>query len=140
VLLDYAAPERGENVLDVATGMGSVARHVSPIVGEEGCVVAVDINRDMLVVARALPPPTGVRIEWHQGDAMKLELPNQAFDLVLCQQGLQFEPCGFAARDAAGLRLEGRAAFSVWWDLDRHLVYKGLFEATAYHPARTSPT
>jgi hypothetical protein len=102
-----------------------------------------------------LSPSTSIAICWlsralfrlqpgyalnHQGDAMKLELPNQAFDLVLCQQGLQFEPCGFAARDAAGLRLEGRAAFSVWWDLDRHLVYKGLFEATAYHPARTSPT
>src|SRR3546814_14402551 len=92
VLLDCAGPQPGERVLDLAAGTGSVARYVAPIVGAEGRVVAVDVNAAMLAVGRALPGPDGPPIEWWEGDAVNLDLPNQAFDLVLCQQGLQFFP------------------------------------------------
>ncbi len=33
VLLEYAAPQPGERVLDLACGTGTVARHVAPMVG-----------------------------------------------------------------------------------------------------------
>lgn len=88
VLLDCAAPKPEEAVLDLAAGTGSVARHVAPMVGVEGRVVAVDINRAMLAVGRTVPAPAGARIEWREGDATKLDLPDHSFDLVLCQQGL----------------------------------------------------
>ena len=42
----------------------------------------------MLDVARA----QGAAIDWLQGDAAALPLADEAFDLVLCQQGLQFFP------------------------------------------------
>src|SRR3546814_8746500 len=90
VLLDCAGPQPGEKVLDLAAGTGSVARYVAPIVRAKGCVVAIDTNAAMLAVGRALPAPAGPPIEWREGDAMNLDLPNQAFDLVLCQQGLPF--------------------------------------------------
>jgi ubiquinone/menaquinone biosynthesis C-methylase UbiE len=135
VLLEIAAPRPGERALDVACGTGSVARHVAPIVGAEGQVVALDINPDMLAVARALPAPAGATIEWLEGDAINLGLPNHAFDLVLCQQGLQF----FSDRAAAVREMRrvladgGRVAISVWQALERHPVYEALLEATARH-------
>lgn len=53
VLLDCPGPKPGESVRDLAAGTGSVARHVAPLVGEEGRAVAVDINPAMLAVGRA---------------------------------------------------------------------------------------
>ena len=47
-LLEHAVPQRGERVLDLACGTGSVARQVAPMVGEEGVVVGLDINPAML--------------------------------------------------------------------------------------------
>jgi SAM-dependent methyltransferase len=133
VLLDSARPRPGERVLDLAAGTGSVARHVAPIVGVEGRVVALDINAAMLAVGRDLPAPAGPPIEWREGDAVNLDLPDQAFDLVLCQQGLQFFPDRRAAlREIRRvLTPEGRTVISVWQDLDHHPVYKALFEVTA---------
>ena len=135
VLVGCARPMQGNMVFDLAAGTGSVARHVAPIVGVEGRVVAVDINTAMLAVGRAIPAPAGAAIEWGEGNAMKLDLPDHVFDLALCQQGLQF----FSDRAAAlretrrVLAAHGRAAFSVWQELDLHPVYKTLFEAAAPH-------
>jgi ubiquinone/menaquinone biosynthesis C-methylase UbiE len=92
VLLEIAAPQRVERILDVACGTGSAARHVAPMVGIEGKVVALDVSPAILAVARALPEPSGATIEWLEGNAIHLEVPSGAFDLVLCQQGLQFFP------------------------------------------------
>ena len=129
VLLAYAAPQPGERALDVACGTGSVARHVAPMVGAHGKVVALDISPAMLAVARALPAPAGATIAWREGNAISLALPDDAFDLVLCQQGLQF----FSDRAAALREMRrvltdgGRVVISVWQTLQRHPVYAALF-------------
>ena len=60
------------------------------MVGAHGKVVAFDISPAMLAVARTLPAPAGATIAWLEGDAIRLDLPDDAFDLVLCQQGVQF--------------------------------------------------
>lgn len=131
MLLDRAAPRQGQHILDLACGPGIVARRVAPMVGIEGRVVALDISPAMLDVARALPAPAGAAIEWLQGDAIALDLPDKAFDLVLCQQGLQF----FSDRKAAlremrrVLAVDGRAVLSVWRGLEHHPFYEGLFRA-----------
>jgi ubiquinone/menaquinone biosynthesis C-methylase UbiE len=135
VLLEYAAPQPGERVLDVACGTGSVARHVAPMIGAQGKLVALDVNPEMVVVARALPAPAGAIIEWLEGNAISLALANDAFDLVLCQQGLQFFLDRAAAlREMRRVLIEGgRVAISMWQALQRHPVYEALFEATARH-------
>jgi SAM-dependent methyltransferase len=46
----------------------------------------------MLAVARSLPAVTGASIEWHEGSVLSLPFPDAAFDVVLCQLGLQFFP------------------------------------------------
>jgi SAM-dependent methyltransferase len=126
VLVEHAAPKQGERVLDLASGTGSVARHLAPMVGTEGRVVAVDLNPTMLTAGRATAAP----IQWLEGNAVHLDLPDAAFDLVLCQQGLQFA----AVREMRRVLVpDDRAGISVWQTLARHPVYQALFDATARH-------
>lgn len=91
-VVDLAAPHEGERVLDLACGTGIVARTVAPIVGAAGSVVGIDVLPPMLAVARSVPAPDGASIEWREGDATALDLSDSSFDLVICQQGLQFFP------------------------------------------------
>lgn len=131
LLLERAAPRRGQSVLDLACGTGVVARHVAPIVGVGGKVVAVDINPAMLEVGRALPVPPGAEIDWRQCDASALGFSDGTFDLVFCQQGLQFfsdRPAGLREMRRV-LATDGRLALSVWRSLEHHPVYEGLFHA-----------
>ena len=88
ILLEHADPQPGEHVVDIACGTGVVARQTAPRVGAAGTVVGVDINPAMLAVARARPAPAGAAIDWREGSALALPVPDNAFDLVLCQAGL----------------------------------------------------
>jgi SAM-dependent methyltransferase len=133
VLLAYAAPQPGERALDVACGTGSVARHIAPMVGAHGKVVALDLSPAMLAVARTLPAPAGATIAWVEGNAISLDLPDDVFDLVLCQQGVQFFPDRAASvREMRRVLTDGgRAVISVWQALHHHPVYEALLKATA---------
>lgn len=115
-LLALATPQPGERVLDVACGTGVVARLVAQRVGPSGTVVGFDLNPGMLTMARTLPPPQGAPIEWREGNVSAIPLPDATFDLVLCQQGLQFFPDRPAALREMRRMLgpTGRIALSVW--------------------------
>lgn len=91
-LLERAALQPGERVLDVACGTGVVARHAAQQVGSDGTVTGLDLNPVMLEVARTQAASSDAVVEWHQGDAGALPFDDAAFDVVLCQQGLQFFP------------------------------------------------
>lgn len=88
-LIQLAALRPGERVLDVACGTGIVARLAAQQVGSNGTVAGVDLNPGMLAVARSVAP-SDTSIEWHQMSAEDMSLPDEAFDVVLCQIGLQF--------------------------------------------------
>jgi len=92
ILLEHANPQPGERVVDIACGTGIVARQTAPRVGVGGAIVAVDINSAMLTVGRSLPAPEGAAIEWREGNAQALPLPDSTFNLALCSAGLQFFP------------------------------------------------
>lgn len=89
-LIALAEVREGERVLDVACGTGIVARQAAPKVGATGTVVGLDLNEDMLRVAHNMS--TGVRpaIEWRRGNATDLPFPAGAFDVVFCEQAIQF--------------------------------------------------
>jgi SAM-dependent methyltransferase len=82
--------------LDVACGTGIVARLAAERVGSRGTVAGLDLNPGMLAVARSVMP-AGMSIEWYQASAAAMPLPAEAFDVVLCQLGLQFVPDKLAA-------------------------------------------
>ncbi len=90
-LIRAAALRPGERVLDVACGTGIAAKLAARQVGADGKVAGVDVNPGMLAAARASTPPD-ISIEWHEASAEKMPLPDESFDVVLCQMGLQFMP------------------------------------------------
>jgi ubiquinone/menaquinone biosynthesis C-methylase UbiE len=116
LLVDAARPVAGERVLDVACGTGVVARAAARRVGPAGRVVGVDLNPGMIAVARSLPTSEGAPIEWLERSALDLGLGNASFDVVLCQQGLQFFPDEAVALRETRRVLDrgGRLALSVW--------------------------
>lgn len=95
-LIEIAALRPGERVLDVACGTGVVTRLAAERVGDSGWVAGLDVNPGMLGVARAVAPP-GASIDWYETSAEAMPLPDDSFDVVLCQMGLQFIPDKHAA-------------------------------------------
>jgi ubiquinone/menaquinone biosynthesis C-methylase UbiE len=107
-------------VLDVATGTGPVARCAARRVGATGHVTATDIAAPMLDVARGKPPVEGnAPITYVQSPAAPLHVESDAFDLVTCQQSLQFFPDRLAAlrEMKRALRPGGQLAVAVWTDI-----------------------
>lgn len=96
-LIEVAAPEPGEFVVDVACGTGVVTHLAAERVGAAGKVVGIDLVPEMLAVADEARPDSGASIEWRQADAQALPLPDDSYDLVLCQLGLMFFPDRSAA-------------------------------------------
>ena len=76
-----------ERVLDVACGTGVVTRLAAAVVGAGGAVAGLDVHPGMLAVARATSPDD---ISWYETSIEAAPLPGGAFDVVLCQMGLQF--------------------------------------------------
>ena len=103
-------------MLDVACGTGVVARAAANSVGPTGRVVGIDLNPGMIAVARSSPATDGAPVEWFERSALDLQLDNASFDVVLCQQGLQFFPNKMIALREMRRCLThgGRLALSVW--------------------------
>jgi ubiquinone/menaquinone biosynthesis C-methylase UbiE len=98
VLADRAGIRPGYRVLDVASGLGPVARLAAQTAGPGGLVVASDISGAMLTAAAAWPVlPGWAPIEYLECPASAIAAGDDSFDAVLCQHGLQFFPDRAAA-------------------------------------------
>ena len=95
-LVEVAALAPGEGVLDVACGTGIVARLAAERVGRTGTVAGLDINPGMLAVARTATP-SRTEIDWYEAPAQAAPVHDGAFDVALCQMGMQFFPDKVAA-------------------------------------------
>jgi len=132
-LLDLADLRPGERVLDLATGTGVLARLAARRVTPGGTVTGLDLNDEMLKVARELPLPPGLKIEWRHGSALALPFDDGAFDVVVCQQGFQFFPDRMGALHQMRriLRATGRVALSVFTGPSPYFM--ALRDAVAHH-------
>lgn len=94
-------------------------------------MTGLELNRAMLDVARKLSPGGGAAMEWVEGNAENMPLPDGAFDVALCQQGVQF----FKQRDAAlaemarVLKPGGRLLFTVWRPLEHAVGHAAVADA-----------
>lgn len=133
--LDRVPIERGHRVLDVACGTGIVARLSAPLVGDTGRITGIDLNAGMIDVARQFVPAEGPQIEWRQGDASALPFDDAQFDIVLCQQGLQFVPDpALALREMYRVLAPGGwLALCVWRTVDHSPCNLACMDALKRH-------
>jgi ubiquinone/menaquinone biosynthesis C-methylase UbiE len=113
MILDEVQLSSGDRVLDIACGTGIVARVARERFGDAGSIVGIDVSPDRLAVARAVAPS----IDWREGNASALPLHDgEQFDVVVCQQGLQFvaDKPAAAAQMRRALAEGGRLAVATW--------------------------
>ncbi|WP_009630008.1 class I SAM-dependent methyltransferase [Synechocystis sp. PCC 7509] len=92
-LVEIAAIETNENILDVATGTGHSAIAISTLVGARGRVIGIDIAPDMLTVARQNITKASLNnIQLQPGDAEHLSFEKCSFGRVVCASGIFFLP------------------------------------------------
>ncbi|HEY2174396.1 MAG TPA: methyltransferase domain-containing protein [Mycobacteriales bacterium] len=90
-VLDLLDPQPGEDVLDVGSGPGYLAREIAQRVGPRGAVHGVDPSESMLATAvrlRAGEHPAAVR--FCVGDALALPFPDGSFDAVTATQVYEY--------------------------------------------------
>lgn len=122
LLLEMAALEEGERVLDVACGTGLVTLPAARAVGRSGRVVATDLSARMVEIVRERAAAEGLSaVEAERRDAEDLGFEEASFDVALCALGLMYVPDPVAAlREIRRvLRPGGRALALVWGERDR---------------------
>jgi ubiquinone/menaquinone biosynthesis C-methylase UbiE len=134
-LVELAGPRPGERVLDVACGTGIVARRAAERLGGHGRVVGLDINPAMLDVARSAAAAKELAIEWREGSALAMPFADGAFDVVFCQQALQFFPDRAAALREMHrvLATGGRLALGVFRSIEHRPEVAALAAALERH-------
>ena len=140
LMFAHVSLHAGDRVLDAACGTGIVTRVAAQRCGHPAHIVGVDLNPGMLDVARSHTPATGVPVTWRQGDLCALPFPDGSFDIVLCQQGLQFVPDpGTALREMHRVLVPGgRLAFTVFSEVP--VYYAVLADALARHVSAAAAT
>ena len=114
-MLEHVSLHEGDRILDAACGTGIVIRLIADRFGNIGSFVGMDLNSGMLDVARE-NEPNNVSVEWRQGDLCALPFPDDSFDVVLCNQGMQYAPDKSVALGEIRrvLASGGRLVFAVW--------------------------
>ncbi len=115
VVLEKAAPQAGESVLDVGCGGGLNSVEIAERVGKTGYVLGVDVSEMILDYARAQP---GLQdnLEFACVDAAVEDLGKERFDLLFSRFGVMFfeDPKAAFANMRSCLKPDGRVAFLCW--------------------------
>jgi len=129
-LLERAKLKPDDRLLDLACGTGIVSR-----MSAENGVIATggDINAGMLAVAKERSGNS--KIDFMEADAGNLPFEDQSFDVVICQQGLQFFPDKSAAVAECYrvLKPGGRAVFCTARELAENPLMSSQVDAFKVH-------
>lgn len=135
LLLEMAALQPGENVLDVACGTGLLSFDALKFTGENGRVLGTDISDKMINYASAIASKKlENRARFERMDAENLLLENNSFDAALCALGLMYVPDPRKALEEMHrvLKPGGRATVAVWGQRAR-CGWAELFEIVDQH-------
>lgn len=99
----------GETVLDLGSGTGKIAFIAAQVVGPTGRVIGVDMNDDMLDMARKYAPVVGAAIGFNNVEFRKGRIQDLALDLEKLDADLKASPIhdanSFLAADARAEKL-----------------------------------
>ena len=140
-LITRAGIGAGHRVLDVASGLGPVARLAAAAAGPGGRVVASDISAAMLAAAAARPvDPRCAPIEYLVCPASAITAQDHSFDAVLCQHGLQFFPeCAAAAGEMRRVARPGGIVVLSTWAAEHPLGLFGPVNETLHESGMAEP-
>jgi ubiquinone/menaquinone biosynthesis C-methylase UbiE len=116
-LIQLANLQRGQKVLDMATGTGIVAFAAAKIIGAEGKAIGVDISTGMLNQAKHKLELSGLQnLEFVEADAEDLNYPDNSFDVVLCSLAICYltDISKAFSKWYRWLKLGGILVFNAW--------------------------
>ena len=122
-MLELAAPQPGERVLELACGPGGLGIAAAERVAPDGEVVLSDVAAEMTAIAARRVDASGLdNVTTLDLDLERIDQPDGSYDLVLCREGLMFAPDpGRAVREIARvLRQGGRVTIAVWGPRERN--------------------
>jgi O-methyltransferase / aklanonic acid methyltransferase len=114
-LVEYAAPQLGDRVLDIGCGRGACLFPAAELVGPGGHVLGIDIAAAMIRETAAEAARQGMtNVDLRLLDAQQLDLPARSFDLITGSYSVIFLPDAPAAMGAYAELLadNGRIAFT----------------------------
>jgi ubiquinone/menaquinone biosynthesis C-methylase UbiE len=121
-LVELAALQPGERVLDVACGTGLVTFRAAEAVGPSGEVIGTDISRAMVETSQQVAAQRNLeQVRFERADAEDLPFPDNTFNVALCALGRMFVPTPLKALQEWSRVLcpGGRAVAAVWGHRER---------------------
>lgn len=141
LLLQAAAIDSGERVLDLGCGNGASTREAARM-AEPGEVVGIDLSTAMLTNARARSAAAGLtNVTFVHGDAQVHDFEPKSFDVIISNAGAMFFDDKVAAFTNLGraLRPGGRIALMAWQRLEDNEWLTVLREALSMGRDLPSP-
>ncbi len=120
-LLDAAAANSGERVIDVGCGGGVTSAALAQAVGAQGTVLGVDVSAVILDVARQRYGNIA-NLKFALGDAASMSVSSTAYDLIASRFGVMFFPDPAVAfrHLRTALAPRGRLVFICWRALEQN--------------------
>lgn len=122
-LLTHLAATKGERILEIGSGGGTVSLALAKLVGPQGAVVGADISEPLLRLARERAGRASVsNVDWVLADVQGDSLPGAPFDAATSQFGVMFfdEPVSAFGNIRKQVREGGRFVFVCWQSMDRN--------------------
>ena len=141
-MLGLTAPAAGECVLELACGPAGLGLAAAARVAPGGRVVLSDVAAEMTAIAAARAEAAGLtNVSTCELDVERIEQPDDAYDVVLCREGLMFatDPARAAAEIRRVLRPGGRAAVAVWGSRELNPWLGVVFDAVSAQIGRPVP-
>ncbi|MGN6871250.1 MAG: class I SAM-dependent methyltransferase [Solirubrobacteraceae bacterium] len=133
-MFELTSLRAGDRVLELACGPGSVGLGAAARVGPAGEVVVSDVAAEMTAIALERARALGLaNVRGRVLDLESIEEPDDAYDVVLCREGLMLalDPARGAREIARVLRSGGRAALAVWGPRERNPWLGLVFDAVS---------
>src|SRR6516165_1607508 len=116
-LLEMAAPQPGERVLDIGCGPGTTVLELAKHVGSGGHVLGADVSEPSVARARERIATAGLRhAEVIVADASVHPFPPESFDLTFSRFGIMFfsDPVAAFANVRRAMKPGGRLTLAVF--------------------------